>query len=591
MSGLLQICDLFIASLFPWLSLLILIFALDDFFVDLWRWRVPKRSRREPVPEPEQQCWIAIFVPCWQEHAVIERMIRHNTSTIRYDRYRWFLGVYPNDHATRAAAERLAAQLPRVSVAVCAHAGPTSKADCLNWIYQRMLLYEQEHGIRFDLVTTHDAEDVIHADEMIVLNHQPDHVGMVQIPVLPLPTPWYHLTHGVYMDDFSEWQSRDMEVRAAMRAFIPSAGVGTAYSREALAALARDRNNCIFEPGALTEDYENGLRLHELGFRQVFVALTPDQKGQWLATREYFPQTRSTAIRQRSRWTTGIMLQAWQKHGWRGSLATKYWFWRDRKGILGHPASALANLILFYALLRWLTGAMSGTPWQIATITNSPPVVLWVNLLALLYRSASRIWTTGIYFGPAVASLVPIRMLWGNYINLVAMGKALHRYARARMLGVPLIWVKTAHQYPRREALFEQRLPMAEILMQLQAISREEAAALPAMDGDVLAERLRNEGRITEDAYLQALALHHGLATASSPLPPRRVARALPLHLVKRWEVIPVQLRDGAIEVATPRPPSTEMLAELQQHLRVDLQVSLISRQDYEQRLREMERS
>ena len=93
---------------------------------------------------------------------------------------------------------------------------------------------------------------------------------MVQVPVLALPTPLSHWTHGLYCDEFAEYQSRDMPVREAMGAFLPSCGVGTGYRREALERLAAHSHNRIFEPSCLTEDYENGLRLHQLGARQCF---------------------------------------------------------------------------------------------------------------------------------------------------------------------------------------------------------------------------------------------------------------------------------------------------------------------------------
>ena len=42
----------------------------------------------------------------------------------------------------------------RADLAVNPHDGPTSKADNLNWIYQRMLMHEQEHAVRFDMILT-----------------------------------------------------------------------------------------------------------------------------------------------------------------------------------------------------------------------------------------------------------------------------------------------------------------------------------------------------------------------------------------------------------------------------------------------------
>ena len=57
--------------------------------------------------------------------------------------------------------------------------------------------------------------------------------------MLPLRTPLTDWTHGVYIDEFREYQTRDMPARQAMGAFIPSKGVGTGFRRDALDVLAR----------------------------------------------------------------------------------------------------------------------------------------------------------------------------------------------------------------------------------------------------------------------------------------------------------------------------------------------------------------
>jgi molybdopterin-guanine dinucleotide biosynthesis protein A len=88
-------------------------------------------------------------------------MLRHNLPGIRYSRYRFFVGCYPNDRLTIDAVREAMAQLPEVRLTMVPHDGPTSKADCLNWIYQGMRAYEEDHGDRFDVVVIHDAEDLI----------------------------------------------------------------------------------------------------------------------------------------------------------------------------------------------------------------------------------------------------------------------------------------------------------------------------------------------------------------------------------------------------------------------------------------------
>ena len=108
---------------------------------------------------------------------------------------------------------------------------------------------------------THDAEDLIHPEELRWINYYAARFDFIQTPVLALRTPFFALTHGVYCDEFAEYHTRDMAVRPLLGGFVPSSGVGTGYRRDALDKLARSAANKIFEPEALTEDYENGLRL------------------------------------------------------------------------------------------------------------------------------------------------------------------------------------------------------------------------------------------------------------------------------------------------------------------------------------------
>ena len=160
-------------------------------------------------------------------------MVEHNVAAINYDNYHFFIGAYPNDEPTLDAVRDLESRFPNVHLAVCPHDGRTSKADCLNWIYQRMLLFEEHHEARFDVVTTHDAEDLIHPQALSHINAHADHFDIVQIPVLPLPTPFPSLVHSIYCDEFAEWQIKDMPARQLMGSFVPSNGVGTGFERSA----------------------------------------------------------------------------------------------------------------------------------------------------------------------------------------------------------------------------------------------------------------------------------------------------------------------------------------------------------------------
>ncbi len=283
-----------------------------------------------------------MWVACWRESAVIEQMLAHNLAAIADRDFDFFVGVYPNDPATVRAAKRAARTDARVHVAESPHEGPTSKGDCLNWIYQRMLLFEEESGRRYQIVVIHDAEDLIHprSFERIRMAAGAGY-EMIQVPVLALPTPLHELTHGLYCDDFAESQLKDLISRVEMGGFLPGCGVGTGFRREALDRLAMAEANRLFDPSSLTEDYDNGLRLYRAGARQIFLPVEWES-GAAVATREYFPRGVVAAVRQRSRWITGNALQAWERFGWGAGLPrgvdSKVFPVERQKGSLGGSA-------------------------------------------------------------------------------------------------------------------------------------------------------------------------------------------------------------------------------------------------------------
>ena len=197
-----------VAGLVP-LAIWILLSGLDDLFVTA----VYLRRRRKPFPWPADsdlegtpERRIAVLVPLWREHAVIGRMLEHNLSVLRYAGYDVFVGVYPNDELTARAVADAAARDPRVHLTTNPNAGPTSKGDCLNSIYRHMEEFEARRRVRFEIVVTHDAEDLMHPDSLRLINWFSRRYDMVQVPVLPLPTPRRELTHGLYCDEFAEYQ-------------------------------------------------------------------------------------------------------------------------------------------------------------------------------------------------------------------------------------------------------------------------------------------------------------------------------------------------------------------------------------------------
>jgi adsorption protein B len=554
--------------------------GFDDLLVDfLWLWfwlrdrlsggprRVPSDEQLASIPEKR----IAIFVPLWHEDAVIGAMLSHNIAAVRYRAYDFFVGVYPNDGPTMQAVRAAEARFANVHLALCPHDGPTSKPDCLNWIYQRMLLYEEANAVRFDVIVTHDAEDVMHPDSLSWVNHYSGPYDFVQIPVLALPTPAANLTHGVYCDEFAEFQLRDLPVRNRTGGFVPSAGVGTGYSRRAVEALAQTASNRIFEPACLTEDYENGYRLHALGFRQIFVPVT--RRGSPVATREFFPSDVRGAIRQRTRWTTGIALQSWERHGWSGGPRQAYWLWRDRKGLIGNPLSAVTNLVCAYAAVARLWSRWTPPPYLLGLLT--------ITAIVQCIRVLVRIGCTTRVYGLAFSLLVPARALVANFINTVAVTAALLNFTRARIRREPLVWVKTEHAYPGRAALLADRRRLGEILVTTGYLDAEDldAALRSKPDDRRLGEHLVAMDKLTEEDVYEALSLQQQLPLVSldARSVPRRVARALPAHVAAKWRVLPFRIERGRLDVAGPELPNGGMETALRHYTALEIQFHLIT--------------
>ena len=556
------------------LALWILISGLDDLILD-FAW-LSYRLRRFPWPDEETLAStppkrIAIFVPLWREQDVIADMLRHNVEAIRYDRYDFFVGAYPNDAGTIAAVRAAQQRIGRVHLALCPHDGPTTKADCLNWIYQRMLLYEEQHGARFDIVVTHDAEDLIHPDSLRWINYFSRSYQMVQVPVLPLPTPVWELTHGIYCDEFAEYHTKDVPVRRMLGGFVPSCGVGTGFAREALDALAAKRDNRVFEPACLTEDYENGLSIHGLGLPQLFIPLLRWKQG-FMATREYFPRRFRAAVRQRARWTMGIALQTWERHRWRGSLGCKYWLWRDRKPLVGNIVSALATLAFLYGVAAWATrGVMVAQGW-VAPLSS---FTLSLAACRLTVRAACAARVYGVRF----AAAAPLRALWGNFLNFYATLSAVTCYAAARWKRAPLVWFKTEHMYPNRELLARHRCRLGEILVDSAALSaaRMEQAATECPPDIRIGEYLIACGLVSETAIYEALARQQSL-DLGMPAPMRADAlQCLPPDVSRRWGLLPCHVEDGALYVAVADTPTESMRRDLSRFSPLEIRFCLIT--------------
>lgn len=386
---------------------------------------------------------MAVFVPAWDEAGVIEQMLA--TALLRFSPgdFRLYVGCYPNDPETIAAVRRVAD--PRVRLVIGGAPGPTTKADCLNRLWEALREDESREGRRAKAVVLHDAEDVVHSAELAIFDRLIGRFDLVQLPVLPLIDPNSRWIAGHYIDEFAESHAKELVVRAAVGAALPSAGVGCAFARDALERLARRAGGLPFDAESLTEDYELGLRLRAMGGRAAFVRRVAAGSRSLVATREYFPGTIDAAVSQKARWMTGIALSGWDRLGWTGGLAERWMRLRDRQSVL----AALVLLAGYCALLSWALlearNILLGVP--------APPMpafleaLLWVNAMLFTWRLAMRFgFVTRAYGWREGLRSLP-RVVVGNAVAMLAARRALLRYLQSRRTG-HMRWDKTIHAFP-----------------------------------------------------------------------------------------------------------------------------------------------
>jgi len=127
----------------------------------------------------------AVLIPAWQEAAVIGATIAHALKVWPQERLRLYVGCYGNDPDTLIAAMTAAGADPRVRIVVHDAAGPTTKADCLNLLYAALVEDEARAQQKARMVILHDAEDMVHASALALMDVAITEADFVQIPVRP----------------------------------------------------------------------------------------------------------------------------------------------------------------------------------------------------------------------------------------------------------------------------------------------------------------------------------------------------------------------------------------------------------------------
>ena len=474
------------------LAVVLLVLGFDDLLIDIFYWlrRVVRYFRfyRGGVPDQDQllvqghEQPLAVMVPAWQEAGVIGEMARLAASSLDYENYQIFVGTYPNDQVTQAEVDEVCARYSHVHKVICARPGPTSKADCLNNIIEAIQRFEQQAGVQFAGFVLHDAEDVIEPLELRLFNFLLPRKDLIQVPVYPYAKRWWQFTAGHYVAEFAELHGKDIVLREALVGQVPSAGVGTCFSRQAIKALLTEGDGIAFDVQSLTEDYDIGFRLKQKGMNEVFArfsvhdrTLSPfreDGFGRSRATsrvicvREHFPDTFEHAVKQKARWITGIVFQGSASLGWTASPLLNYFLWRDRRGAVINLIGLLSTLVFIQLLAVWLLNGWLADSWRFDSVLGHDPLLHWlltINGFLLLNRLFQRGYFVTRYYGLWQGLLSIPRMVWSNVVNFFANLRAIRlvlKLGDARKVA----WDKTSHELPAL-ANTPRRTPLGQILM------------------------------------------------------------------------------------------------------------------------------
>jgi len=433
--------DVVLLCLMFTVSILINVSVLDDAFIDILafgieRYSFPRTLGSVAIP------WTAVFVANWDEQNVLGRMIEGNLTRIPIPSVTFYLGVYPNDIGTRDVALALAEKYPdRVHVIINTLPGPTSKGQMLNEMFLQVFSAPDAP----EMVVLHDSEDVIDPRTFDVYAAYATQYDFIQVPVFSLNATHRSKVGATYMDELAERHTREMVVRDAVGATIPSAGVGTCLTKRLISYFVRKRGNVLMT-GCVTEDYILGVEAKRAGFRPAFALVSADEKKglDFIATREFFPKSLTAAIKLKTRWVYGINFEAMHKLGWRGDAWDIYFFAHDRKGMITNFLPPMSFAMLILLVLNVIDPPlMPGDLEQIFEVSVS------LNLLSVVVRYVVRVGAGRQVYG--VFDLIGVAVRWPItlYINMIAVYRAWKTYVgESKFATRPVVWSKTAHELP-----------------------------------------------------------------------------------------------------------------------------------------------
>lgn len=547
-----------------------IVFGIDDFIWDICNIvRNIRRVENDRLPIERLDAvppkLLAVMVAAWHEDNVLEAVIDNMISSVQYPRtmYHVFIGVYPNDAPTIDVAKKLAQTYDNVHMVINARPGPTCKADNINNIIRYIKQFESERKWRFHSVTIHDSEDVVHPYELKLTNYLLDFYDVMQFPVIPLqkmPTlanMFQSMTIGTYADEFAENHFRGMGTREAMSAVVPSAGTGFVLSH---AILDHFGSEPLCPEDSLTEDYKLSLILAEQGFQTHFVLekvprLMDNHTVRWdfVATRSFFPDTFQTAVRQKTRWIYGITMQSAKisevfKPGAMG-FTGRYSLYKDLK-------AKLSNLMVlpgYLAFVYFVLSLFVSLPYMYPRNSLAYGLCVFLTFM-MVFRQVMRAVAIANFYGfksMAIACLfpplMPVRLVWGNIINMVATLQAWKLFilgTGTKKKKKKVAWNKTDHTFLQKQTLRRYYRNIGDILLEKQYIdvsTLSSALRQSKAEGLRIGEVLLRQGLVSEEQVAEAISnVHHKIFIGKPSVFSGSLSDAFDKELLERLRICPI---------------------------------------------------
>ena len=327
------------------------------------------------------------------------------------------------------------------------------------------------------------------------------------------------LLSGHYADEFAE--AARQAAGGAHRASAPACrwrGPDARSATTLLDKVAAQRGGEPFDAAVAGRGLRDGPAPVADGRARLFARVREALADRWWRCARSFPGELDAAVRQKARWMTGIALAGWDRTGWAGPLALgDHWMRAARPARAAGDAGARRRVL---AALAWGAGAVRAlggrTGRRRPCRRCSPAAAGGQHRMLLVWRWRCAMVFTGARLWLARSAVV------GAALRRRQCRRAARRAARAgrcyirSLRGTASVWDKTAHAFP-----------------DLRSGAREE---------------LSSPSKVKNGRPLRFLALVLGgwtaarvamlwPAAAGSPLPASRTRSAAPLTLAERRPV------------------------------------------------------